>query len=114
MKCLVHKIRDKRAAAMIEYMMLIIIVLGGLYVFQTYISRAMNGRWKATGDSFGMGRQYQSNRTADCAYAQIDANHGVWVDSTCYQQAITLCKPGDFACEDAKKQECHTDYCDKE
>lgn len=109
-----YKMGKKRGASMVEYMMLFVIVLGALYVFQTYISRAMNGRWKTTGDSFGMGRQYQSGRTTDCSYVQIDADHGVWVDMACYQQAVTSCKPGDIPCEDAKKSKCHKDYCDKE
>ena len=103
---------NKQGASMIEYVILVTLIIAVLFVMQFYISRAFHGRWKSTGDSFGMGRQYQAGQAIDCTYAQINAGFGVWYDSDCYQRAATLqCAPGDIACENAQKQICAGAYC---
>ena len=98
--------RNKKSAAVIEYVVLIMMVLGALYVMKPFISRAINGHWKMAGDSFGFSRQYQQGKTTECAYAQISADFGVWFDNNCYTQAVVNCKPGDIDCENQAKLNC--------
>ncbi len=102
---------NKRAASVIEYTMLIIMVVGVLMVMKEYLSRSVNGHWKAAGDSLAFGRQYQAGKTTECAFAAITEGYGVWYDNTCYAQAVTACPPGNVACEDRAKACCCQDYC---
>jgi len=48
---------------MLEYVVLITVVIAGLLVMQTYIRRAVCGRWRQNADVFGSGRQYQPDVT---------------------------------------------------
>ncbi len=104
-----------RAIAMIEYVVLIVIILGALYVAVPRIVRVFNGHWKTSGDSFGFGRQYQTARTAECAYAQLRTDYGVWYDNVCFTHKAALCGPRDKVCEDNARMQCGTDaqkaYC---
>lgn len=43
----------------IEYAALIAVVVAALVGMSVYTKRALNGRWRAVGDSFGFGRQYE-------------------------------------------------------
>ncbi|MDD5477967.1 MAG: hypothetical protein PHG87_07235 [Candidatus Omnitrophica bacterium] len=47
----------KKGMSVVEYSLLIAIVIAGLLAMQVYVKRAVNGRWKETGDVFGFGRQ---------------------------------------------------------
>ena len=115
---MISRFIHQRGTSTIEYATLILIVLGALFVMTPLMSRAFNGKWKTAGDTFGMGRQYQANRTNDCTYAQINADYGAWFDSTCYHQAIQSCKPETHPtpellrrCEDDAKLGCSERYC---
>ncbi len=92
------KLINNRAVTIVEYVMLVVVIVGALYVMKPYISRAFHGRWKATGDAFGFGRQYQAGRTFDCTYYQLNPDYGVWYDDACYAQAIVSCGPGLTPC----------------
>jgi Flp pilus assembly pilin Flp len=48
----------KKGTAILEYGLLIAIVIAALIAIQFYFKRAINGNWKAAGDVFGSGRQY--------------------------------------------------------
>lgn len=52
--------RDRlvRAASMIEYALVIVVVIAALLGIQIYVKRAICGRWRQAGDTFGYGRQY--------------------------------------------------------
>ena len=54
--------RYKRGQTVLEYVVLIIIVLGALLAISNYFKRALQGRWKAAMDD--MGDQYDP-RVAD-------------------------------------------------
>ncbi len=56
--------RHKKGQTTLEYIVLIIIVLGALLTIQNYFKRGLQGRWKAAMDD--MGDQYDP-RTADSA-----------------------------------------------
>jgi hypothetical protein len=103
---MINKLKNNRALAFLEYVMLIIIVLSGLAIMKTYVFRSMNGNWKEAGDSLAFGRQYQSGKTTACAFSQINAEYGYWYDETCYYQAVSLCKPEDIECENKAKKTC--------
>ena len=104
---------------MIEYAVLIMIILGSLFVFKAQILRAFHGRWKATGDNFGMGRQYDPKKTNECIYAQINSDYGLWYDNICYYQTVRspvdqgglACAPGNFTCENDARIKCCQDFC---
>lgn len=103
--------KHNRGISVLEYTMLIIIILGVLFVMQFYIARAFHGRWKATGESFGFGRQYESGKTVDCVYSQLNVDFGAWYNNDCYRQAVSGCAPGDIPCEDNAKLSCKTGQC---
>lgn len=50
----------KRATSMIEYGMVIALVSAALFAIGIYYKRAVCGRWRQAGDTFGYGRQYNS------------------------------------------------------
>lgn len=102
--------RKKSAVSIVEYMSLIIIIIGGMIVIQPYVVRALGGSWKKSGDSFGMGRRFNS-KAIECDYTQLDASSGIWYDATCYQGEVQDCKVADFSCEDAAMKACQTDFC---
>lgn len=103
-------IRKKSATSIVEYMSLAIIIIGGLIVIQPYVVRALSGSWKKSGDSFGMGRRFNS-KTIECDYAQLDAASGIWYDATCYHGESQDCKVADINCENTAMKACQTDFC---
>ena len=50
----------KRATSVIEYGMVIALVSAALFAIGIYYKRAVCGRWRQAGDTFGYGRQYNS------------------------------------------------------
>ncbi len=73
-----------------EHMALVMILLGGLLLFQKFIVRGFLGRWKATGDSFGQGGQYDPDKTLSCAYHEWDIGPPVqsdWYNVDCFEAA---------------------------
>ena len=56
--------RHKKGQTALEYMALIIVVIGALLAIQNYFKRGLQGRWKAATDD--MGDQYDP-RLADSA-----------------------------------------------
>jgi len=71
-----------KAQAAIEYVVVIITILSAFLVFQKYITRGLVGHWKASGDAFGQGRQYDPNSTIRCAFDFQFTN--TWYDQPCY------------------------------
>lgn len=74
---------NKKATSTMEYVLLIIIILGALLLSQRYILRGFAGRWKAVGDSFGQGKQYDPTKTAECVWSQ---NENKWYGPDCFDQ----------------------------
>jgi hypothetical protein len=84
--------RNCLAFATIEYIALLTFVLAAILVAGYYVTRAQNGRWKAAGDTFGAGRQFDPRSygvrgsgggTLECIY-----NGMVWKDARCYDACI--------------------------
>lgn len=103
-------IHKKSASSLVEYLSLVIIIIGAIVVIKPYVTRAFVGNWKKSGDSFAFGRRYNTN-TIDCDYSATSDNSGIWYDATCYQQSVQACDPGDYTCEDQVKQGCETAFC---
>ena len=60
--------------SLLEYMTLIVFILGAFLVMQKYIVRGFSGRWKDIGDSVGYGRLYDPHTTTSCAFDYIHYN----------------------------------------
>lgn len=124
--------KECKGASLIEYVVLIIIILSGLYIMKESISRGIFGKHKQASDSFAFGRQYDSKRSVICRQDAVndkdgnevvDANGKVsmtpFYDEDCYQTRVrrplpTGCAEGDFVCEDTIKKSCQSDYCQKQ
>ncbi len=78
--------------SVMEYLVLTIFILGAFLVFQKYIVRAISGRWKMVGDSWGSGRVYDPQKTEECIFDYRFTDK--WYTQDCYDKS-------DCACEDA-------------
>ena len=74
------KILNKKALSVVEYTLLLVIVIGAFLIMKNYIQRGMFGSWAKTGQSFAFGRQYDSQRTIECA-----TDGSVWYDNNCFK-----------------------------
>lgn len=74
--------KRRRAFAMLEYVMLIIILLAGLFVGRSYVQRAFQGQYRKAGESFGYLRQYDPGASLDCTY------DGIWYSQACFNNKI--------------------------
>ncbi len=126
-------------ASVVEYIVMIVIIFSALYVMKESISRGVFAKYKAAGDSFAFGRQYDAKRTTVCRQDILSyntdgtANLGPFYDEDCFHARVMRppvplangrwdtanggcpqCNPGDtgcFQCEDSIKAACHNDYC---
>lgn len=108
-------IKGRKGAGLIEYAVLVVLILSGLYIMKDTISRGIFARHKTAGDSFAFGRQYDAKRTLVCKTdPRYDSTTSfITFDEDCYQTkvqgACPQCYPGDndcYACEDAIKGGC--------
>lgn len=99
---------NRRGFSIIEYIFLIIIILSMILVFRNYILRAFNGKYKAVGDSYGFGRQYDPSRTVACGY---DDRINPWYDEQCFDNERQKCAVGNDICEEnVLKNKCNKNY----
>ena len=99
----------KNAAATLEYVVLILIVLGVAILSRDYVSRAIFGKWKTSMDSLSSGRQYDPAKTMECLY---DPPTGIWYDVKCAEAII--CAPTDTACLFDRVNQCSPKCIDNE
>ena len=52
-------VKARRGSLTIEHAVLIIIVAAALAGMAVYLKRALAGKWRVVGDTFGYGRQYE-------------------------------------------------------
>ncbi len=83
-----HKrvIARRRAFAVLEYVMLVIIVMFGLLAFSTYIRRGLQGQYRKVGTSVSFGRQFAAHGTIDCIH------DGVWYSQACFDNEVVAQK----------------------
>ena len=53
----------RKAFLLIEYVVVVAIVVAALIGVSVYLKRAISGRWRSVGDTFGHGRQYYPTAT---------------------------------------------------
>lgn len=53
----------KKGVSIVEYSILIAVVAAALIGMQIYLKRAICGNWRAAGDVFGFGRQFEPGKT---------------------------------------------------
>ncbi|MDI6606056.1 MAG: hypothetical protein QME65_02805 [Candidatus Omnitrophota bacterium] len=58
-----QKNQQRSAFSVIEYTFLIAIIAAVLIGMSIYLKHALCGKWRAVGDTFGYGRQYEVNKT---------------------------------------------------
>ena len=85
----------RRAFAMLEYVMLVIIVVFGLLSFSTYLRRGFQGQYRKVGTSIGFGRQFAAHGTLDCV------NDGGWFSQACFDNEVVARKCSRVADYDA-------------
>ncbi len=78
-----------KGQSLVEYVMLIVVVLGAFLVFQKYIARGFAGRWKSVGESMGQGRIYDPRLTTECIY-DFQYTHR-WYDQACFESSGCDC-----------------------
>jgi len=88
------KIFKKQAFAVIEYVTILLIVMGAFLVMRSYIQRGIFSMHAKAGQGFAYGRQFDPQRTVECSY---DGLTGIWYDENCFKAAN--CSLGGLACE---------------
>ena len=76
--------KKKIGQSLLELMFVLTFIMAVLLFFGKYIKRAIQGRWKNAGESFGHGMLYDRNNTLECGYNWEDG--GFWYDMTCYRE----------------------------
>lgn len=74
---------EHRGQSLLEYMLLLILIMGMFLVIQKYIVRGFSGQWKNVGDSWAHGKQYDPEKTTECAF---DGRYlDIWYDVKNYE-----------------------------
>lgn len=95
------KILDKKAFAVIEYVVLFVIIILAIVVMKNYVQNGIFSLWGQSGQSFAFGRQYDPQRTIECSF---DQQSGLWYDENCFQSLSNqICPSGDMACQETVK-----------
>ncbi len=103
--------KNKKAFSVVEYVVLVVIVIGAFIVMRSYIQRGIFGMSSQAGQSFSFGRQYDPQKTIECGFDGITGN---WYDTNCFKSLG--CSIGNSACEQncpgsGCKQLCQPAYC---
>ncbi|MFA5088657.1 MAG: hypothetical protein WC552_06435 [Candidatus Omnitrophota bacterium] len=110
-----RQISKNKAAAVLEYMILITFLLGVFLIFQEYIIRGIGGYWKKGGDIFGYGRRYEPGKTKRCAY-DFEHTNGVWYDLDCFEAHCDCfsVRQDDKTCKLCIEDQCADPECNQE
>lgn len=87
---------NQKGFSIIEYVIMLIIILLAILAIRGYVLKSTAGRYKAVGDSYGLGRQYATDRTISCAF---DDRINAWYDEACFDNERYNCPAGDEECE---------------
>ncbi len=91
-----------------EYMVILMILVGTMFTFKDYIIRGLLGRWKSTSDQVGFGRQFDPHDTVECAFDQ-EFGQG-WYDVICVENKG--CAYNNKNCREAAIGQCNsTAFC---
>ena len=103
--------RHLKAYAVLEFIALIIFVIGAFLVMQKFLTRSVSGSYKSGADTFGFGRQYSYRETLECDY---DTDSGQWFNAACYEEncdceSIKVNCPKfdpDLKCDERRQEQC--------
>jgi Flp pilus assembly pilin Flp len=101
----------KKAAAIIEYVVMVTLIMFAMIIMHKYIDRALGGRWKVTADSFDHGRGYDENRTVVCDYDYAFTQ--TWFDPLCFEEHdgdCTSINMNEETCQDIITGVCRCPY----
>jgi len=92
-------VKNKKGLSVLEYAILVIIIISAFLVMRNYIQRGIYGVWGKTGQSFAFGRQYDSQKSIDCAF---DEQSNLWYDRNCIDSLVNQeCTSGNPSCPEA-------------
>src|SRR3990167_3698250 len=94
-----RELKGRRAASIVEYIMVVVVILTAALMMQRYLLRGFAGMWKSTADSFGQERQFDPEHTTECSF---DTDMNIWYDQGCNEQ----CK-GSFLSQDCFFSNCY-------
>lgn len=87
-------------------MVLLVIIITAFLVLRPYIQRGVYGMWGKSGQGFAFGRQYDPQKSVDCAF---DEQANQWYDRNCFESlvgsATPLCNSGS-PCEEQYRHNC--------
>lgn len=98
---------QNKGFAIMEYMVVLMILVGAMFVFKDYIIRGITGRWKSTSDQMGFGRQYEPQDTVECSY-DYEFGQG-WYDVTCFDNKG--CAYNNKSCKQSAIAACLSTWC---
>jgi hypothetical protein len=115
------KTRGRKGQSVIEYAGMIALLLAAMFVFQKYVGRGLAGRWKASGEAWIYGRQYDPEKTVSCLgfhYKGKKLTDGelffgsekyIWFDEACFEEKCLETCYSDFkdsSSSDKQKTQC--------
>jgi hypothetical protein len=86
----------KKGFSVVEYVVLFVIIISAFLVMRTHMQRGIYSMWGQAGQSFAYGRQYDPQKTIECAF---DEQSKLWYDHNCYQSLSPSCN-GDTTCQE--------------
>ena len=88
----------KKGTSLLEYIALFIIIISAFVVMRPYIQHGIHGNWAKTGQAFAYGRQWDSQKSIECAYDDISNK---WYDRNCFDYSVSVdgCN-GNLNCEE--------------
>ncbi|MEI6437115.1 MAG: hypothetical protein WCO69_00020 [Candidatus Omnitrophota bacterium] len=94
--------------AVMEYILLLLVIIGGLTVFRGYFQRAYYGQMATTSETFAYGRQYSPDDTIACAFDDKASVNGVWYSEACYDHLFAQrnCKSSGSGCGNQLMLDC--------
>ena len=77
---------NAKGVSILEYIILCLIVISAFLIMKDYIQRGFYSKWAQSGQAYANGRQWDSQRSIDCAF---DPQSKTWYDYNCFQYYAT-------------------------
>ncbi|MDE2221707.1 MAG: hypothetical protein KGK03_01410 [Candidatus Omnitrophica bacterium] len=81
------RITNKKAASILEFVGLFLIIITAFLIMRNYIQRGIYGASAKAGRSFAYGRQYDPQKTIECAFDDVTNQ---WYDYNCFEYYKSL------------------------
>lgn len=92
---------ERGVSSAIEYMAMITFILMAFFISQHFIMKGFAGRWKAAGDAFGHGKQYDPRDSTKGGSVEcfFDAKKSLWISTRCFKSKCVTGIPSDPDCQ---------------